>query len=414
MSGEWKAMVRPLTVMASVALGVAACEQGPPTGPESSGGPALRGPLAAVGPTAYPGVKVPGQVQVCKDAQSPAGTYTFHVEASPQASGDQMVSSVNLTPGTCAVVWERTAPSGPVTRVTVTEIIPDGADYQLDHINANDDAKGSRDVPGPSETVEVKGEHGAVLTFFNVARNQTVDASHVVVCKSSNSPAGTYTFNVNAVGTIASDVVTSTVNLSAGGCDTVFVRVESGPVAATITIVEDLEANANVFLQNVTVDGETTATVGGGVVVQQNVGPDRVVVFFNAQATVGGSVTYHPTSQTPGVIHLCKAGSVPGTFNFTVNAVGTVATDQVVSNVSLTSETCKVIFIRTVPQAVSATITVTEVIESGSLFVLDRILRIDASGTLEIKGSAAVVVTENASPDGGSLLVFFNTAIALP
>ncbi len=191
-----------------------------------------------------------------------------------------------------------------------------------------------------------------------------------------------------------------------------FVRVQAGQLAAVVTITESVAANANTFLQNVTVDGQATATVGAGVVVTQNLNADKLVVFVNAAATVGASVAYHPSSQTPGVVHLCKSlDSPPGTFDFTVNAVGAVATDQVTSNVSLTAGTCKVIFIRTVPQLVGATLTVTETIALGSLFVLDKVVRVNSSGTAFLTGAGGVVVTENASPNGGSLLVFVNKSI---
>jgi hypothetical protein len=236
----------------------------------------------------------------------------------------------------------------------------------------------------------------------------------VILCKAASSPPGLFTFNVLAVGTIASDVVKSTVQLAAGSCDTVFVRVQAGPVAAAITITESLAANAGVFLQNVTVDGQVKATVGLGVVVTQNLGPDRLVVFLNAQAAIGGTVAFHPQAHTPGIIHLCKSPNSPaGTFTFNITALGLVASDQVVNQVTLTAGTCKVIFIRTQPQLVAATIAVTEQIDLGSLFVLDRILKLDASGQLVIKGSLGVVLTENKLLNGGSLLIFFNKRISL-
>jgi hypothetical protein len=415
MSIRSTAVLRAAAVTVVAGFGMMACEQGSPTDPEFGGYPTIRdeGPLAALGTASYPGTKVPGRVTACKDANSPAGTYNFTASASAFQSGDMIASNFTLTPGTCAVVWERPSGNDPATNVTLTEVIPSGATYKLDHINAVDDAAGSRNVAGPSVTVVAKGQHGAVATFFNVpAAAPPPNPGHVVLCKAGNV-AGTFNFKITAIGTITGDVVKAATTLAAGSCDTVFIRAKAGPVAATITITESLAANASVFLQNVTVNGALTATVGAAVVVTQNVGPVKVVVFTNARATVGTTVAYQP-ARTPGHVHLCKSSdSPPGTFNFTVNAIGTVATDQVVSNVSLTAGTCKVIFIRTVPQVVSATITVTENLAVGSLIVLDRIVRVTSTGTAVSTGSLGVVVTENLLTNGGSLVTFFNKRISL-
>ena len=235
----------------------------------------------------------------------------------------------------------------------------------------------------------------------------------MVLCK-GGTVAGTFTFNVLPTGTIATDVVQSTTNLSAGSCDTVLTRVEVGPVAATLVITESIAANASTFLQNVTVNGVVTATVGSGVTVTTNYpAPTKTVVFVNAQATVGATVAYN-TNPTPGVVVVCKSHDSPrGTFNFTINAIGTVATDQVVSNITLTAGTCKTVFIRTVPQLVSASLTVTETINAGSLFVLDRIIKTTSSGKVVITGALGLVVTENATSNGGSVIVFVNKKIRL-
>jgi len=165
--------LRIAAAVAAAGLGAIACDAGSATDPistQSLSVPTGLSPAAALGSAAYPGVKVGGKVTICKDASSPAGTYHFHVVASPIQAGDLLPSSgVNVTPGACSVVWERPAPGGPATNVTVTEVIPSGATYRLDHITAVDDASGTRNVAGPGVTVQVKGEHGAVATFFNVS-----------------------------------------------------------------------------------------------------------------------------------------------------------------------------------------------------------------------------------------------------
>jgi len=90
-----------------------------------------------------------------------------------------------------------------------------------------------------------------------------------------------------------------------------------------------------------------------------------------------------------------------------------VASDQVISNVSLQAGVCKVIFIRTQPQLVSAALTVTETANADATLVVDRILRVDATGSAIVTGQLGIVVTENATVNGGSLLVFFNKRISL-
>ena len=118
-----------------------------------------------------PGTKVAGQATVCKDISSPATQqYTFSVSATNRQQGDMLATSVTLSPGQCAIVYNRVVqPRSPVTSVMITEVIPAGASYRLDRVNADDDASGPRTVAGPSVTLLVNGFHGAFANFFNVA-----------------------------------------------------------------------------------------------------------------------------------------------------------------------------------------------------------------------------------------------------
>jgi len=117
-----------------------------------------------------PGTKVAGQATVCKDISSPATQqYTFSVSATNRQQGDMLATSVTLSPGQCAIVYNRVVqPRSPVTSVMITEVIPAGASYRLDRVNADDDASGPRTVAGPSVTLLVNGFHGAFANFFNV------------------------------------------------------------------------------------------------------------------------------------------------------------------------------------------------------------------------------------------------------
>jgi hypothetical protein len=118
----------------------------------------------------YPGTKVKGEVAVCKDASSPAGTYSFQARYE-KGRNDPLARSFTLSPGECSIIFNRTnRPAGddPVTFVFVEETVPLDASYALDHIEADDDVLNSRAVTGPRATVVVNAHHGASLTFVNV------------------------------------------------------------------------------------------------------------------------------------------------------------------------------------------------------------------------------------------------------
>lgn len=417
-------------------------------------------PLPSVpAPAAYPGSAEVSRATLCKDASSPAGSYNFTISASPQLAGDQVAPSVDLSPGECKIVYNRTTNSQQFTNVTYTENIPQGSAYQVNHIAVND-FDGPRDVSGTTVTLKVNQYHGALANYFNEAAPHPDGTpappppapapapppppapappppppapapapapappppppggsgnGEVKLCKSANSPSGTFRFTATAVGTIASDVVTSNVSLTAGSCATVFLRSQVGPLAATVTIRETLDANGTVFLSGVTVNGASAATVGAGVVVQQDHGPSKIVVFINANATVGATVAYEPNTTTPGRVILCKSSNSPaGTFNFTVTGIGTVATDQIASNVSLTAGQCKVIFIRAVSQPVAASLLVTEQISIGANYALATVQHVTANGSAFVTGSGGVALAENGRAGEGHVLVFFNVGLKIP
>jgi hypothetical protein len=115
----------------------------------------------------YPGVADANKASICKDASSPAGTYTYTVSATGLLSGDLIASSASVQPGQCALVYLRTTTSPAFTSVTMTEVIAQGASYTLDHVAVND-PDGPRNLAGPGVTLKVSSFHGAVATYFNV------------------------------------------------------------------------------------------------------------------------------------------------------------------------------------------------------------------------------------------------------
>lgn len=172
---------RAIIAVGIAALLVAACEQGGPVAPSSEGeiadftlryvsSPQVTPVTSVPQSRPYPGTKVAGEVAVCKDASSPAGSYQFEVSATNVSPGDLIASSVSLHPGRCSIVYNRLLRPGgssPVTRVTIREVIPEGANYRLDRVFADDDAANGRTVPGPSVTLVANAWHGAYATFFN-------------------------------------------------------------------------------------------------------------------------------------------------------------------------------------------------------------------------------------------------------
>lgn len=123
----------------------------------------------------YPGTKVTGEVSVCKDASSPAGSYSFTVSASNAQPGDMIAPSATVSPGQCAIVYNRQVRVGHsnFASVTVTEIIPSGATYRLASVFTDEDFVGPRTQAGPSVTINfVNTYHGGYANFMNVPHGQ--------------------------------------------------------------------------------------------------------------------------------------------------------------------------------------------------------------------------------------------------
>ena len=178
---------------AATAIFIAACQPGESQGPigdDLSFDPELRfvsSPqvipvLSVPQQRAYPGTKVAGEASVCKDASSPIGHYHFVITAVNAQPGDMVADTVTLTPGQCAIIYNRVnrnPKGGPLTHVHIAEAIPPGSNYQLDHVIRDDDVSGSQNQPGPSVTVSVNSNHGAFANFFNTPlQNGTGGASH--------------------------------------------------------------------------------------------------------------------------------------------------------------------------------------------------------------------------------------------
>jgi hypothetical protein len=182
-------VVRAVTTVAVAGLFAVACDQ--PVAPVASSPvasspsnargalqfrfnsePQIRQVKVAGQPRPYPGTDVIGEGSVCKDASSPAGLYTFNVSVDLVLPGDIVASSVTLSPGECAIVYNRFVrpSSGPseVSYVFVTESIPGGALYSLDHVEAHDDVYGMTSEAGPTSIFLVNGYHGGYSNFFNV------------------------------------------------------------------------------------------------------------------------------------------------------------------------------------------------------------------------------------------------------
>jgi len=127
------------------------------------GGGGTHGPL-----TTYPGQAIGGHVMLCKNANSPAGTYTFIIGASGTVAGDVVQTNASLTPGQCRIIFSRTAASNATVTLTVTENV--GAGFVVGGITRQQLGGAQTLIAGPSPTttVQVNSSHGAVLTYHNV------------------------------------------------------------------------------------------------------------------------------------------------------------------------------------------------------------------------------------------------------
>jgi len=187
--GMHKIRIGSLALLAlSTTLAFAACERSSiPTSPATTTGPAdtltrydsnpQTTPVPSVPQLrSYPGTKVEGEVSVCKDASSPAGTYTFNISAANTHAGDLVATTVTISPGQCSIVYNRIARAlgvSPFSDITITESIPGNATYRLNRVISDEDFKGPATSAGPSVTVKANSHHGAYADYFNVANNVT-------------------------------------------------------------------------------------------------------------------------------------------------------------------------------------------------------------------------------------------------
>lgn len=119
--------------------------------------------------TAYPGQLFGGHIILCKNASSPAGTYTYTIGSSGTVAGDVVQTSASLNPGQCRIVFSRIVASNATVTLTVTETA--GAGFIVHNITRQQLGGAPQLFAGPSPTITVQANsaHGAVLTYTNIA-----------------------------------------------------------------------------------------------------------------------------------------------------------------------------------------------------------------------------------------------------
>lgn len=412
LSMHFPGRVSGLIAVAVVALGITGCEQTATTDPIASDGAAVAPRLAGILPsipasTSYPATVQAGRTILCKDASSPAGSYTFSISANPTDGGDQVATTAVLAPGECAIVFNRTNLVTTVSTVTITEQIAQNATYRINHIGATD-FEGTKSVAGPTVTVKVNVYHGATVNYYNevvpagglptsTPYPGSPSPSQETVCKDASSPAGSYTFNVSAANRVDGDQVATTATLQPGQCATVYLRTAINTAVTNITTTEVIPQAATYQLNHIAVndpDGPRNVS-GPSVTLRVNSYHGAIATYFNEPATVG------VVSRS---VSVCKAGQVNGEFNFTAVATGTIGTDVLTSSFSLASGACATIFVRPVPGVASASITITEAVNANTL-----LNGVTVNGTAAVVAGAAVVVTLGADED--KVVVFTNVAV---
>ncbi|MBA3340442.1 MAG: hypothetical protein H0W30_01185 [Gemmatimonadaceae bacterium] len=308
---------RSLAVTSTLAtLMFSACDKGLVTAPEPQSalpeaGPRLAEVLPAVpASTPYPGTQQAGRAVVCKHESSPAGTYTFNIAVSGSVTGDQHTSTATLQPGQCAIVFNRTtATTAPPATVTVNEVVPAGATYQVSNVSAvGTSGAASTATHG---TVTPNWFHGGVITFTNVVSATpnfglgsapypgTETPGQAKVCKHAASPAGLYTFNISAAGTIAGDQVASTISIGPGQCAIVFIRTTANTSLATLTVTEVVPAGMAVTSIVKIQFGVTTTLLGvSSATISENFFHGGVLTFTNALVCV--PLPFHPCPSPTG------------------------------------------------------------------------------------------------------------------
>jgi hypothetical protein len=377
-----------------IALSVpTACEQGTTTEPKVATSPRMNAtlPLIPVS-TPYPGAQVPGQVVLCKALSSPSGTYFFNISTTQTQSGDQTASFVQLTPGECAIIFNRVADGvGLMASVTITESVSNNSSFQVDHIATEEPANlgGNRTITGtPTVTVRASSYHGALVTYFNAPNTLprmtsypgTQNPGDVKVCKAASSPAGSYSFFFNFSNTAGGDKFPqSNLTLSPGQCAIVFQRFTPQATSASVTITENIPFGAGFFVDHI-VRADESGTItqsgpGNSITTTENASTGSVVTFFNAPNVALPTPT--DNSLVANKVKLCTDPSSAG-GQFFINVSGAVAGDQTTNGATLSPGQCAVIFVRPTPQASHASVTVTE---TSFGVLVDKVVTTRASGS---------------------------------
>jgi hypothetical protein len=266
----------------------------------------------------YPPAKIAGEVTVCKDASSPAGTYKFTVSAANRHTGDLVADSVTLTPGTCAIVYNRVARAfgvSPFSDITIAEVVPAGATYNLDRILSNEDFVGPRTTSGPSVTVRANAHHGAYANFFNVSTLTTPPAPLVGLGTSSSYGilAGT------TVTCVTGSIVNGDIGISPGSALTGF-----GPctLSGTKNLANGVAAQAQLDLTAAYNTGAGLPCPGGNVLAADLGGTTKAAGVYCSASSIG----------LTGTLTLDGGGDPNATFVFQAGSTLTVAGNVVLIN----------------------------------------------------------------------------------
>lgn len=245
--------------------------------------------------TTYPGTETPGHAKLCKNINSPAGTYNFTISASGLVAGDQVATTASLQPGQCAIIFIRTVSNTSLATLTVTETVPVGATFQVGSITKLQFGVTTTVTGTATTTISENTFHGGVLTYNNVVSATpnfglgsapypgTETPGQAKVCKHAASPAGLYTFNISAAGTIAGDQVASTISIGPGQCAIVFIRTTANTSLATLTVTEVVPAGMAVTSIVKIQFGVTTTLLGvSSATISENFFHGGVLTFTNA------------------------------------------------------------------------------------------------------------------------------------
>jgi hypothetical protein len=185
--------------------------------------------------------------------------------------------------------------------VTVTETVPAGAAFQVGSITRIQSGTTSTINGTATATVSENTFHGGVLTYNNIASATTnfglgqatypgtETPGQAKVCKHSTSPAGLFTFNITATGTVAGDQVAPTITIGAGQCAIIFIRTLTNLTPAVLTVTEVVPGGMTVT-SIVRIQSGTTTTITGTNVatVSENTFHGGVLTYTNSNLVVAG------------------------------------------------------------------------------------------------------------------------------